>query len=154
MQQQKFPHIEDLLVQLMSWRSTRQLTASVLDEIASNLKDYLRSNDIDMKAFVKDEEVVNIIGSDLSPRDRTDRLRKLISVRRYPVLSEVNERIERAIRSTGLPEGVVVSWDRTLENKEVNIDILVKDPDEWDRVIKSIHTEEIKEIIGDILDEL
>ncbi|MEE9524302.1 MAG: ParB/RepB/Spo0J family partition protein, partial [Thermodesulfovibrionales bacterium] len=127
-------HPGDLLMQLMSWRQVLSLTASVLDEIASNLKDYLRSNDIDIKVFVSDAEVEAVIDSDLSPRDRTDRLRKLISARRYPVLSEVNKRIERAVRRMGLPGGVVVSWDRTLENKGVNIDINIKGPDEWDSV--------------------
>jgi len=107
-----------------------------------------------MKEFIYDAEVENIIDSDLSPRDRTDRLRKLISARRYPVLSEVNERIERAVRRLDLPEGVGVSWDRTLENKGVNIAISIKGPDEWDGLMKSIDTVEIKKIIGDILDEL
>ncbi len=147
-------HPEDLLMQLMSWRQVLQLSASVLDEIASNLKDYLRINNIVMKEFIYDAEVENIIDSDLSPRDRTDRLRKLISARRYPVLSEVNERIERAVRRLDLPEGVGVSWDRTLENKGVNIAISIKGPDEWDGLMKSIDTVEIKKIIGDILDEL
>jgi hypothetical protein len=147
-------HPEDLLMQLMEWRDVLQLTASVLDEVASNLRDYLKSNNIDMETFVNDRQVIGIIDSGLSPRDRTDSLRKLISSRRYPVLSEINERIERAIRRMDLPDGVVVSWDRTLENKEVRIDILIKDTAEWKRVICSLHTEEIKGTIGEILSEL
>jgi hypothetical protein len=144
----------ELLLELIAWKSTLQLTASILDEIASNLRDYLKLNNKTIKDFIKEPEVQEIINSSLSPRDKTERLRQLISTRRFPILSETNARIEKTIKRLNLPDGITINWDRTLENKNVELTVHIQDAKRWEEVLHALNSVETKNAIENILDEL
>jgi len=131
-----------------------QFSASVLDEIASNLKDYLRMQNKGIMEFVSEPEVQEIIHSSLSPRERTERLRDLLYRRRFPILSEVNSSIKNNIKSLNLPEGIGILWDRTLENREVVLKLHIKDLDEWKEYLRELGTDRIKDALSDILEKL
>ena len=45
-------HPQDLLTQLVKWKPSIQLTASILDEIASNLKDYFKRENRSINDFI------------------------------------------------------------------------------------------------------
>ena len=145
---------EDILRQLMGWRPVLQLTASTLDEISSNLKDYLRSQNKTIKAFSCEPEVKEIIQSTLSPRDKTERLRRLIYMKRFPVLSETNARIGEKVSQLNLPEGISINWDRTLENKNVDITVHVQEPANMTELLNTLNSAEMKKAVEGILDEL
>jgi len=145
---------EELLLQLIEWKSLLHLTASILDEIASNLRDYLKFYNKSIKDFVSEPEVEKIIHSSLNPRDRTERLRRLIYSRRYPTLFEVNRNIEKKIKSLNLPDEIDIEWDRSLENKNIDVLIHLKEPAKWAEVLKRLNSPEMKKTIEEILKEL
>jgi Trm5-related predicted tRNA methylase len=145
---------EDILLQLMQWRSGIQLTASTMDELASNLKDHLRAQTRTIKDFVLENEVQEVILSSMSPRDKTERLRRLIHAKRFPVLSEINKRIEEKVSQLHLPESISLNWDRTLENKNVEIIVRLHDHDKFEGSLKTLDSSEMKKAVKDILDEL
>jgi hypothetical protein len=145
---------EDILLQLMRWRSEIQLTASTMDELASNLKDFLRAQNRTIKDLVLENEVQEVIRSTMSPRDKTERLRKLIHAKRFPVLSEINTRIEEKVSQLNLPENISVNWDRTLENKNVEITVHVQEPTKMTKSLNTLNSAEMKRAIESILDEL
>jgi hypothetical protein len=147
-------HPYDLLVQLIKWKSSLHLTASILDEIASNLKDYLKAHDMTMSDFITDPDVNEIMESSLSPRDKTERLRRLIYTRRFPVLSEVNSRIQKTVNNLNLPEDIFIDWDRTLENKDIKITVHVRDPRKWQDIMDTLNSIKIKKAVESILEEL
>jgi hypothetical protein len=147
-------HPEDLLMQLMSWRQVLQLTASVLDEMASNLRDHLRSNDITIDEFSSEREIEELIGSDISNRDRTERLRSIIRMRRFPVLTEVNDRIERVINELGLPGEIEIVWDKTLENRRVEFRIHVNNAVQWEEIMDAMRSPAVESALNRILDQL
>jgi hypothetical protein len=144
----------DILLQLMEWKSVLQLTASILDEIASNLKDYLRSQDMTIREFISGPEVREIIQSPLSSRDKTERLRQLIHMKRFPVLSETNARIRGKVSQLNLPKGISINWDRTLENKNVDISVHVEEPEKMTELMDTLNSADMKKAVEDILDEL
>jgi len=149
------PHYpEDILLQLMRWRSEIQLTASTMDELASNLKDHLRAQNRTIKDFVSENEVQEVILSSMSPRDKTERLRKLIHAKRFPVLSEINTRIEEKVSQLNLPENISLNWDRSLENKNVDITVHVHEPTKMKKSLNTLNSAEMKRAIESILDEL
>ncbi|RJQ44722.1 MAG: hypothetical protein C4538_09630 [Nitrospiraceae bacterium] len=145
---------EEILLQVMAWGRDIQLTASVLEEIASNLKDYLRAQKITLKDFLDELALQGIICSSLSPRDKAERLREFIRLKRFPILSEVNARMEKTVESMHLPKEISLSWDRTLENRNVDVTIHMKDISEYDGLLKTLDSSEMKQAVERILDEL
>ncbi len=147
-------HPQDLLTQLLKWKPSIQLTASILDEIASNLKDYFKRENSSIDDFINDSAVRDIFDSSLSPREKTDKLRQVIRIKRFPVLSETNARIMKNIEDLRLPKGIRINWDCTLENKNVHLDLDIQNPDQWEKLLKSLQSQEVKETLKSVLDEL
>lgn len=145
---------EDLLLQLIAWRDRLQLTASTLEEIASNVKDYLKGNDLSLYEFISEPSVQEILDAPLSPSIRTQRLRYFIHTRRYPTLSRMNKEIEERIGQLRLPPNFRIEWDRTLENKRIDIEIQLQSPDQWPPLREQLMTEDVGTVIRDILDTL
>lgn len=147
-------HPRDLLLQLMKWKPSLQLTASILEEMASNLKDYLKRENKDIRDFVREQEIEELFDSSLGPREKTERLRSIIHMKQFPVLSDRNSVIQETVDSLKLPKGISVNWDRTLENKNLDITVRVQDPGKWDETISTLKSEKVKNSIKKILDEL
>ncbi|RJQ17518.1 MAG: hypothetical protein C4560_08835 [Nitrospiraceae bacterium] len=145
---------EDVLSQLMSWKAMLQLTASILDEMASSLKDYLISHDKGMGDFLSEPEVHEIMGSPLGHRERTERLRSFIHKKRFPVLSETNKRIEGKVAQLYLPKNISLDWDRTLENKNLDITLHVQDIEKLKDLLDVLNSDAMKEAVKGMLDEL
>lgn len=145
---------EGILLQLMTWRPLLQLTASTLDEMAAYLKDYLRSQDLTLHDFLRDSEVQELMNSSLNNRQRTERLRNLLYGKRFPVLSDTNSRIHDTVKKINLPEEVILEWDRTLENRNVALQVNVKDVQKWPEVVERLTSPDIERAIRDILSQL
>jgi len=144
----------DLLGLLVEWNSVLQLTASTMDEIASNLRGWLRVKNKSVNDLMNDAEIREILGSSMDSRDKTERLRQLIRIRQFPVLSEVNSRIEKAVSDLNLPEEIDIKWDRTLENKNAALSVNINDPGKWQSVLDTLRSKEVKAALEDILDGL
>ncbi|UCF87295.1 MAG: hypothetical protein JSV71_00880, partial [Nitrospiraceae bacterium] len=145
---------EEILLQLMTWKPLLQLTASTLDEMAMYLKDYLKNKNITLSNFLRDSEVQELMNSSLNNRQRTERLRNLIYVKRFPVLSDTNSRIHDTIEKINLPEEATMEWDRTLENRRVALQVNMKDAQKWPEVVKRLASPDIERAIRDILSRL
>jgi hypothetical protein len=147
-------HPKDLLSQLIKWKSVLQFTASTLDEIASNLKNYLKRENKNISDFLSEQDIQELFDSSLAPREKTDKLRHLIHLKQFPVLSDKNVKIQKAVDALKLPKGVQVSWDKTLENKNINLSVNISDPLKWRGVLDTLSSDEVKKTIESILDEL
>lgn len=147
-------HPLDLLEQLVKWKSSIQLTASILDEIASNLKDYCKRENRSLQDFMDEPDVRELFDSSLSPREKTERLRQLIHIKIFPVLTETNARIVKTIEDLNLSKGVRINWDSTLENKNVNVAIDIHNPKKWHGILDTLGSKEVRAALEDILNEL
>jgi hypothetical protein len=147
-------HPQDLLAQLLKWKSSIQLTASILDEIASHLKDYFKRENRSIKDFINDPDVRDIFDSSLGPREKTEKLRQIIRVKRFPVLSETNARMMKTIEDLKLPKGIRVNWDCTLENKNITLALDINNSEQWQSLLKSLSSEEVNDALNSVLDEL
>ncbi len=139
---------------LMEWQDDLHLTASVLDEIGSGLRDCTRRQKVALEEFVKTSGFEGVITSGLSPREKTEEIRRILRERRYPVLSEANRRIEERFERINLPDGVSVSWDRTLENREVKVELSMKKAGELERLAGLLKTDDLKRAIEETLEEI
>ncbi len=147
-------HPRELIDRLIQWKSSLQLTASTLDEIASNLRAYLKRENMTIDDFLADPDIQEIFDSSLSPREKTEKLRRAIHVKQFPVLSETNARITKTIDDLSLPGEIRASWDSSLENKNLNLTINIRDPKQWQPLLDSLKSETLKDAIKTVLGEL
>jgi hypothetical protein len=145
---------EKLLLQIIDWKSDLQLTASIMDEIASNLKDYLKRENKSIDDFVSGQDVQEIFDSSLSPREKTDKLRQLINLKRFPILSQKNSAIQASVDELSLPKGMTIDWDRSLENKNIHVSLNIRDLSKWQGLLETLSSAEVKKALESILDEL
>ncbi|MBI5740699.1 MAG: ParB N-terminal domain-containing protein [Nitrospirae bacterium] len=145
---------EEILSQLMAWRADIQLTASIMDEIASNLKDHLRAQNETLGDFMNEEGLAEIFQSALSPRDKTERLRELVRSKRFPILSGVQAKMDKTVEGLKLPGEISLDWDRTLENRNVDITVHLKDIKSFDVLLEKVSSPEMKKAVENLLDEL
>ena len=145
---------DDLLGLLVEWNSALQFTASTMDEVASNLRSWLRSENKGIADLINDAEIREILDSSMDPRDKTERLRQLIRIRQFPILSGVNSKIEKIVSDLRLPKEIGIKWDRTLENKNASLSININDPQKWQNIIDALGSKEVRDALKEILDEL
>jgi hypothetical protein len=145
---------EKLLIRLISLRSELHLSVSILEEIASNLKDHLRAQNKTAKEFFSAPDVTDILSSSVSPRDKTEMLRHHIMLKRYPVLSTVNAGIQKAVDELNLPGEILITWDKTLENKNIDVTLHINKAEKWTEVLEKLKSAEMRRTIGTLLDEL
>ncbi len=144
----------ELLKKIIHWKSSIQLTASILDELTANLKDYLKLHNKDLDEFIEGSGINDILESSLSPRDKTEEIRRIIRIKRFPLLSEANDKITETVNALELPNDISFNWDRTLENRNIDIKINIKDPEKLKELLDTLKTKKIKDAIKKVLDEL
>ncbi len=147
-------HPVELLEYMMKQRHALQLTASVLDELSANIKDYIRANNISFQDFISNVQFTEILNSDLNPSEKTRRLREFIRTLRFPILTKVNSNILKITEELELPENIQIRWDETLENKSVEIVVKIENIGKWGEVLQAMNSSKTKEGVKDILKEL
>jgi hypothetical protein len=132
-------HPTVLLEALFDWKENLALTASITEELLDNMGDYIRAHNGDISAITERDEIGSILASpNLGNGEKTARLRACVRALRFPILTEVNGRMDSVLRGMAVPETVRVTWDRTLERKQVGVSIFVKAEAEWPRVLEKL----------------
>ncbi len=145
------PGVVDLV---FSWRQQLFLTAAVVNELCESLKDHLRAHELTIDEFRQDDEVLSLLGSNLSPQEKTAQLRKLVHLRRYPLLTKINQEMVESKASMKLPTQVSLVWDSTLENRELKMMFVVKEPEEWQQVVKRLQSDQVNQGIQKLFEHL
>ena len=144
----------DLLSQVFSWKDDLYLTASMVEEILNNLKDYLRGTGVSLAEFLEDQEVKDLFNASLRPQERTKQFRTLIKERRFPILSDVNLKLERIRKQISLPGNIGLLWDTTLERRELQLLVKIHEPEDWENYLKVLKRESLRQGIADMLKDL
>jgi hypothetical protein len=144
----------DLLSQVFSWKDDLYLTASMAEEILTNLKDYLWGNGISLAEFIDDKEVKDLFNSSLYAQERTRRFRSLLRKRRFPILTDVNLKMDHIRKKISLPDNIKLSWDPTLEKRELRLALTIHEPEDWDNNLKVLKRGSLKQGIADMLKDL
>jgi len=147
---------EALLRQVMAWREQLSLTASIIEELLTHIKDLLRIRDQDIATFLASPEISSILNlnSDLSKQEKTRSFRRLIKNWRYPILSQAQENLQRIYQQMPLPEQTYLKWDESLERKELILQLAVRDVDEWRLRVAGLQDHAVVEGIERLLGEL
>jgi len=137
---------------VFSLRPHLPLSASLIDELCGRLTDHLRATGASMQTFSLDERLVAILASDDEPRKKTARLRGLMAELRMPTLTRLNSEMDAAVVEAGLPKSLSLSWDRTLERRELTLTITGRHPEECSDAIDALSQQ--KELITEVFKNL
>jgi hypothetical protein len=58
------------------------------------------------------------------------------------------------VRRINLPKEIDIHWDRTLENKKIDINVSISDPMKWSGILTTLRSAELKDLMESILEEL
>ncbi|MBC8412413.1 hypothetical protein H8E50_01915 [bacterium] len=144
----------ELLNMTLKWQTALQLSASVFIELASGVRDYMRAGQHSLQAFLDEPDVNELLESSMAPKDKTECFRRLLQIKRYPILTDVQTRINDRISNMDLPKEVCINWDQTLENKKLDIKISIQNGAEWRKAIASLNSDQAEDYLREILNEL
>ena len=147
-------HEKGLLEKVFALKSCLSLSASVLEEILSTLLDISRMYEKSYDKILDSKGVRAIFHGDLSPSERTAAFRQLLREMRYPVLTEVNRKITSEIKAMEFPANLGISYDHTLENRNITISLSVKDEKTLKDGVRAISREKTLKGVMKILREL
>ncbi len=141
---------EGILSTLVDWQHTIHLTARVFEEFALVMRECLLRDEMELEEFVDETGIKEILLLDLPPRRKTEMIRDVLERRRYPSLTEINQKIEGILREMNLPEGIQIDWDRTLEERGIKILLRVRDPEDLRTLLQRLGSCEMEKPLKEI----
>lgn len=123
-----------LLKLVMSWRDQLNLSASIVEELASGLKDIMKIQSVEAETLIEQLGIGAVLGGILSSAEKTKAIRFLVRSQRYPILTQTNQQIKVIKNTLNLPRQCHIDWDQTLENKVVNISFMISRPEDWNMI--------------------
>lgn len=147
-------HPPEWLAQFFRWRDRLAITASVLEELLDRFRETLRIEQIPLDELLKAPGLEAIFEAEMSPQERTQRLRAWIRARRFPRLTEIEDRMRRTCETMKLPGGVTLQWDPSLERRELKLRIDLTEPEQWGPCIEALREESISAGIKQLFEDL
>ena len=147
-------HSRELLEEVFSWRDRISLTASLAEELVEDLGDYLCAHPMSPAELAGREEIRAVLDAGDSPQRAARRLRDRVRSLRAPLLTGANRRMDAIAASLGLPERVRITWDRSLERRELGLHIALGDPHEWPETLARLQRAEVERGVAALLEEL
>jgi hypothetical protein len=145
---------QNLLLTILSWQAEINLTLSIILELVENINDYLRGQNSTLAQFLKTKAFSVIMSSDLSNHEKTAQLRVYVKQLRFPILTQTNAKLAKIKQRLNLPSNLNLTWDQTLENKAVNLQVKLISTDEVKDIVTYLTKQNTKIGINEILDEL
>jgi hypothetical protein len=147
-------HRRGLLNRFFSYSSSLTLTASLAEELLDNINDILRRDAISPEDFFSLPEISDVLEEGTDTRARTDRFRRAVRRLRFPVLTGIERQMEGAGKKFFSGKKFSVTWDKSLENRVLNITASVKSPEEFVRLVRDMEDETSLEGIKALLSYL
>ncbi len=147
-------HPRELLELVFSWRDRINLTASLAEELVDDLGDYLRARAMAPADLAAHDDIRAVLESGEHPQRAARTLRDRVRELRAPVLTGTNRRMDAVAGALALPKSVRLTWDRSLERRELGIHVTLRDPHEWREALASLEREDVESAVADLLEDL
>ena len=133
-------------------RDNLPLTASLIDELCHRLNDHLRATGGEIATFVQNPQLQSIVQSDADPRSKIAQLRSYLAALRMPTLTRQNREMDILVTEAALPKNISVTWDRTLDRREVIVTLRATAPTDLNSTIELL--EKQKKPLMNLFDNL
>jgi hypothetical protein len=143
----------DVLDTLLGFKDRLNLSASHFLELSELLADYARKTNLSVKDILNKEALRSIMDDDsLTQHHRTEKLKHELKTLRLPILSELNTSMASLVSSMNLPQHVNVTWDTTLENPGIDLNVKLTSKEELNTFINSLNAPNAVSGISDLLE--
>jgi ParB/RepB/Spo0J family partition protein len=137
---------------LLSLISPLKLGENRLREILTFLEEITKRDKLAVREIVRRPEIRAILShQELTPSQKTERMKKALMNLRYPRLHYRVERFEEKKRDLNLPSSISLSHSPFFEGKELKIEFQFETPEEYRTIISSLSQladkKEFKEMI-------
>jgi hypothetical protein len=136
---------------IFSWHKEFNLSASLIFEFMENLHDYLRKTNKNLDNFLREQKLEEIFTSGKSQSEKANMLREYIKNLRNPQYENICQQMENIKKELHLPPEINLNWDKSLENKEINLSVKIKNSKIWDQYEKKLSSPKISQAIEDLL---
>jgi len=109
-----------------------------MKEIAENLLEISKRDDISIKSVLEKKEIRKIILSKTGRKQKTEHVRKIIKSIRYPQLAKKEQQINSKIFSLKLPENVKLKYPENFEGDHLCLEIKFRNTAELKTLISEI----------------
>ncbi len=147
-------HPRELLHTLFAHQERLALSAAVAEELLDRMSEIMRIENIGLEQLFEDLHLDEIIAAGGSNAQRTATLRTVLRQRRFPRLCEIEARMSKALSAMPLPDCVSLSWDPSLERREVLVHIRISEARQWLDAVEQLSNDEIAEGIDRLLEDL
>ena len=140
------PELKDLFLKLVS---DLQLSATVGFECVDSFVDLSKRNNTNIAGLLSHPEIADILASTSPSHERVKRLRETLYNLKHPTLNEKLAEIH-ALLST-CPELKGASWDKTLENKGLNLTVSIRNDADIEQAIETLQDKTVVKTISKVL---
>lgn len=144
----------DVMSFILSLKGQLHLSAASFLESIEWVMDDLRTYNIDLETFLELNFMREIITSFDPVHQKTQLFKQEMYKRRNPILNEINTELNGVLSESDVGEHIRVSWDRTLENKYVDVSFRAISGDDYRCKLEKLKQDVTQEGIGKILDAL
>jgi hypothetical protein len=126
-----------------------------LREVLTLLEEIARRNHCEGKDIVQRAEVQEILSQkELTPSQKTERIKKVLTGLRYPKLNQLEKAFEKKRKDLNLPSNISLHHPPFFEGKRVKIEFQFESTEEYRSIVKSLSslpgTREFEEIIQSV----
>lgn len=101
-------------------------SASITLELMESLHDILKRQKLSLNELNQTLSIEQVLNSHESNKIKLQDLRNIIYQHKYPTLTKHNNRLQNILNNIPLPKKASINWDKTLETKELSINIRVE----------------------------
>jgi len=146
-------YANDILETTLAWRSTMQLSASLVLEFAELLRDIIKLEKTEIPALLAHPDLQNILESKAAPAHKTSTVRTYLTRRRNPMLTQSNDQIRTIATSIGT-KNITLDWDHTLENKRLDLHLTLRSMQDWQHLRNTMDNTQFSGRLNELLDML
>jgi ParB family chromosome partitioning protein len=140
---------------ILSLISRLKLGENRLREVLTLLEEISRRNQCKEKDIVQRSEIQTILSQkELTPSQKTERVKKVLTDLRYPRLNQLEKEFEKKRRDLDLPFNISLHHPPFFEGKGLKIEFQFETTDEYQAILKSLSSlsdkKEFEEIIQSV----
>jgi arsenate reductase-like glutaredoxin family protein len=140
---------------VLSLISLLKLGENRLREILTLLEDISRRNQCNVREIVDRLEIQAILSQqELTPSQRTERVKKVLMALRYPKMDQMEKAFEKTRRDLHLPSNLTIHHPSFFEGKGLRVGFEFETMEEYQAILESLsnltHKKEFKELIQSV----
>lgn len=143
-----------VMTQVLDLQGQLHLTAASFLEYVEWIADDLKTNEISLETFMSLDFMRVIVTSYDPVYHKTALFKQEMYTRRNPLLSKLNLALTETLNGISVDKDIQIKWDRTLENKYVDLSFRTVSGDDYQSKIQQLNYKDTHAGIGKILDAL